>query len=53
MKSPEDPRLSDGWRWQLARAFLPTSPGVSTQWMPGGVHTATDVKYVENLASRV
>ena len=23
MKSPKDSRLSDGWRWQLARAFFP------------------------------
>ena len=22
MKPPKDPRLSDGWRWQLARAFF-------------------------------
>ena len=44
MKSPKDPRLSDGRRWQLARAFFPLSPGVSTQWSPGGVHTATDVE---------
>ena len=27
------------------------SPGLSTQWSPGGAHTATDVRYVENLAS--
>ena len=51
MKSPKDPRLSDGWRWQLARAFFPVNPGVSTQWSLGGVHTATDVRCVENLAS--
>ena len=25
MKSPKDPRLSDGWRWQLARAPPPES----------------------------
>ena len=41
MKPPKDPRLSDGW---------PLSPG-STQWLPGGVHMATDVRCVENLAS--
>ena len=35
----ERSRLSDGWRWQLARAFFPLSPGVSTQWLPGGVHS--------------
>ena len=51
MKPPKDPRLGDGWRWQLARAFFLLSPGVSTQWLPGGVHTATDVRCVENLAS--
>ena len=51
MKSPKDPRLSDGWRWQLARALFPLSPGVSTQWSPGGVHMATDVGCVENLAN--
>ena len=50
MKSPKDPRLSDGWRWQLAGAFFPVSPGVSTQWSPGGVHVATDARCVENLA---
>ena len=27
------------------------SPGLSTPWSPGGAHTATDVRYVENLAS--
>ena len=51
MKSPKDSRLRDGWRWQLARAFFPMNPGVSTQPPPGGVHTGTDVRYVENLAS--
>ena len=51
MKSRKDPRLSDGWRWQLAGAFFPLSPGVSTQWLPGSVHTATDARCVENLAS--
>ena len=47
---PKDPRLSDGWRWQLARALFPLSPGVCTQWLPGGVHMATDARCVENLA---
>ena len=51
MKPPKDPRLSDGWRWQLARAFFPPSPGVSTQWLPGSARMATDVRCVENLAS--
>ena len=23
MKAPKDPGLSDGWRWELARAFFP------------------------------
>ena len=41
-KPPKDPRLSDGWRWQLARVFFPLSPGVCTQWLPGSVHMATD-----------
>ena len=27
MKFPKDPRLRDGWRWQLARMFFPLSPG--------------------------
>ena len=35
MKPPKDPGLSDGWRLQPARALLPLSPGVSTQWLPG------------------
>ena len=26
MKPPKDPRLSGGWRWQLAGAFFPLSP---------------------------
>ena len=47
MKSRKDPRLSDGWRLQLAGAFFPLSPGVSTQWLPGSVHTATDARCVE------
>ena len=51
MKPPKDPGLSDGWRLQPARALLPLSPGVSTQWLPGSVHMATDVRCVENLAS--
>ena len=51
MKSPKDLRLSDGWRWKLARVFFPLSLGVSTQWSPGGVHTATDVRCVENMES--
>ena len=51
MKPPKDPRLSGGWRWQLAGAFFPLSPGVSTQWLPGGVRMATDARCVENLAS--
>ena len=51
MKAPKDPRLSDGWRWERARAFFPLSSWVSTQRSPGGVHTATDVRCVENLAS--
>ena len=46
MKPPKDPRLSNGWRWQLEHSFL-LSPGVCTQWSPGGVH----VRCVENLAS--
>ena len=50
MKPPKDPRLSDGWRLQLARAFFPLSPGVSIQWLPGGVHMATNARCVENLA---
>ena len=50
MKPPKDPRLSDGWRWQLARALLPLSPGVSIQWLPGGIRMATDARCVENLA---
>ena len=50
MKSPKDPRLSDGWRWELARAFFQMTPWVSTHWLPGCVHTATDVRCVENLA---
>ena len=50
MKSPKDPRLSDGWRWQLARAFFPLSPMVSTKWMPGSARMATDARCVENLA---
>ena len=50
MKSTKDPRLSDGWRLQLARAFFPLSPGVSTQWMPGSARMATDAGCVENLA---
>ena len=44
-KPPKDPRLSNGWCWQLARALLPLSPGVSIQWLP-----ATDARCVENLA---
>ena len=50
MKPPKDPRLSDGWRWQLARAFFPLSPGVSTQWLAGSARMATDARCVENLA---
>ena len=50
MKPPKDPGLSDGWRWQLARALFPLSPGVSTQWLQGGVHRATDARCVESLA---
>ena len=50
MKPPKDPRSRDGWRWQLAGAFLLLSPGVCTQWLPGGVHMATDVRCVENRA---
>ena len=50
MGPPKDPRLSDGWRGQLARVFFPLSPGVSTQWLPGGNHMATDARCVENLA---
>ena len=49
MKSPKDPRLSNGWRWQLARAFFPLIPGVSTQWMPGSARMATNARCVENL----
>ena len=49
MKSPKDPRLGDGWRWQLAGALLPLSPRVSIQWLPGGVRMATDARCVENL----
>ena len=41
MKPPKDPRLSDGWCWQLARAFFPLSSGVSTLWFSGSVHMAT------------
>ena len=43
MKPPKDPRLRDGWRWQLARALFPLSPGVSTQF-----HMATDARCAEN-----
>ena len=50
VKSPKDPRLSDGWRWQLAGVFFPLSPGVGTHWLPRGVHMATDAMCVENLA---
>ena len=50
MKPPKDLRLSDGWRWQVARAFFPLSPGVSTQWLPGSARMATDASCVENLA---
>ena len=50
MKPPKDLRLSDGWRWQLARAFFPLSPGVSTQWLPGSARMATDARCAENLA---
>ena len=50
MKPPKDPRLSDGWRWQLARALFPLSPGVSTQWLPGCARMATYTRCVENLA---
>ena len=39
-----------GWCWHLVRALPLLSPGVSTQWVPGGVHMATDEKCVENLA---
>ena len=56
MKSPKDPRLSDGWRWQLARAFFPLSPAVSAQWMPGSARMATDARCVHwqvSLRSRV
>ena len=49
MKSPKDPRLSDSWRWQLARAFFLTSPRVSTQWLPGSPRMATDARCVEYL----
>ena len=50
MKPLKDPRLSDGWLWQLVGAFFPLSPGVSTQWLPGSVHMATDARCVENIA---
>ena len=50
MKSPKDPRLSDGWRWQLARALLLLSPGVSTQCSPGSARMVTGAECVENLA---
>ena len=50
VKPPKDPRLNDGWRLQLARAFFLLSPAVSTQWLPGCVHIATDARCVENLA---
>ena len=46
MKPPKDTRLSDGWRWQLARAFFPQSQGehpVVTRRR----HMATDVRCVE------
>ena len=42
VKPPKDPRLSDGWRWQLAGAFLLLSPG--------GARMMTDAECVENLA---
>ena len=48
MKLPKDPRLSDGWRWQLAEAFL--LPGVNSQWSPGSARRMTDAECVENLA---
>ena len=47
---PKDPRLSDGWCWQLVRALLLLSPGVRIQWLPGSAHMTTDAKCVENLA---
>ena len=49
-KPPKDPRLSDGWRWQLGGAFLLLSPGVYSQWSPGSARMMTDVECVENLA---
>ena len=50
MKPPKDPRLSDGWRWQLARALLLLSPGANSQWSPGSARMMTDAECVENLA---
>ena len=50
MKPPKDPRLSDGWRWQLARAFFPLSPGVGSPWSPRSARMMTDAECVENLA---
>ena len=50
VKPPKDPGLSDGWCWQLARACLLLSPGVSSQWSPRSARMVTDAKCVENLA---
>ena len=50
MKKTKDPRLSDGWRWQLAGAFRLLSPGVNSQWSPGSARMMTDAECVENLA---
>ena len=50
VKPPKDPRLRDGWCWQLASALLLLTPGVSSQWSPGGARMVRDVKRVESLA---
>ena len=50
LEPPKDPRLSDGWRWQLARAFFLLSNGVSTEWMPGSARMATDAMNLAGLS---